>query len=76
MKKVVIDKGRCKGCMLCAVYCPKKILLISDMVNQDGYKVVTCINEDACIGCGSCATICPSACFEIYKEQPVMTGGQ
>jgi len=75
MKKIVIDKGKCKGCMLCTYFCPKKILLISNMVNQDGYKVVTCIDEDVCIGCLGCAHICPSACFEVYKEQPILTGG-
>lgn len=75
MKKVLIDQGRCKGCMLCVKYCPKKILLATNMVNQDGYKVVACIDEDACIGCLSCANMCPSACFEIFKEQPVLAGG-
>jgi 2-oxoglutarate ferredoxin oxidoreductase subunit delta len=75
MKKVYIDNERCKGCMLCTYYCPKKILLISDRVNQDGYKVAVCANDETCIGCLSCAAICPSTCFEIYKEQPVVKGG-
>jgi 2-oxoglutarate ferredoxin oxidoreductase subunit delta len=72
--KVVIDQIRCKGCMLCAVNCPKKILVIGDKVNQDGYRVAVCEQDDACIGCLNCAYICPSACFEIYREEPVAVG--
>jgi len=61
--------------MLCTYYCPKKILIVSDLVNQDGYRVVACTDDERCIGCLSCAHICPCACFEIYREQPVVTGG-
>jgi 2-oxoglutarate ferredoxin oxidoreductase subunit delta len=75
MGKVVIDGERCKGCMLCTAACPKKILLLSDMVNQDGYRIVTCKDEERCISCAGCAVICPSACFEIYRERPVAGEG-
>ena len=74
MKRVSIDRSRCKGCMLCAVYCPKKILLIGDEVNQDGYRVAACVDDEGCVGCLNCALICPSACFEIYREVPVAAG--
>ncbi len=75
MKKVAIDQERCKGCGLCARYCPRKILLISNMVNRDGYRVVACVDDEACIGCLSCAHICPCASFEICKDQPIAIGG-
>ncbi len=74
MGRVVIDRERCKGCMLCTSACPRKILFLSDLVNQDGYRVVVCVDDEKCIGCESCALICPSVCFEIYRESPVMRG--
>jgi 2-oxoglutarate ferredoxin oxidoreductase subunit delta len=74
LKKVVIDQSRCKGCMLCAVYCPKKILLLGDTVNQDGYRVAVCVDDEVCTGCLNCAFICPSACFEIYRHEPIVAG--
>jgi 2-oxoglutarate ferredoxin oxidoreductase subunit delta len=74
VKRVVIDQAGCKGCMLCALYCPKKILIIGDEVNQDGYRVAVCVDDEACIGCLNCAAICPSASFEIYREEPVAAG--
>ncbi|MBT8340278.1 MAG: ferredoxin family protein, partial [Desulfatitalea sp.] len=32
-----IDTDRCKGCGLCVMVCPKKVLAISDQLNPRGY---------------------------------------
>lgn len=65
---VTINTERCKGCNLCVVACPTKVLLLQPKeVNNRGYHFATAINVEACIGCASCATVCPDACIEVYK---------
>lgn len=51
--KAVIDRHLCKGCGICTVLCPKKILRI----DGDGKAEVTDLNE--CIGCRQCEFHCP-----------------
>ncbi len=72
MKRVVIDQERCKGCGLCAQVCPRKILVLSNMVNTSGYHPVQCTDEEICMGCANCATVCPVTAFEIYKPVPIV----
>ena len=35
---VVVDAERCKGCELCVVACPMKVLALSGEVNGKGYR--------------------------------------
>ena len=37
MAKITINKESCKGCGLCVLSCPKKLLQISDKSNKNGY---------------------------------------
>lgn len=64
---VVIDQERCKGCNLCVVACPKKILALSHEVNHRGYNYCIDTNPDECTSCTSCAIICPDACISVYR---------
>lgn len=34
---VKIDREHCKGCELCVINCPQKILVLSNNVNKLGY---------------------------------------
>lgn len=65
---VEIDLQRCKGCSLCVLYCPKKVLSISDKVNLLGYRYCKVVDEESCSGCGSCYLMCPEYCIKIYKK--------
>ncbi|MCL2592315.1 MAG: 4Fe-4S dicluster domain-containing protein [Defluviitaleaceae bacterium] len=67
MAKLVIKEELCKGCSLCVVACPKKILELSPQINKKGYNPVTCKDLDACISCAFCATICPDIVIEVNK---------
>ena len=60
MAKLTFEIDRCKGCGLCVISCPRKVLTIArDRINQKGYSPVAVTDESACIGCGSCAIMCP-----------------
>ena len=69
MSRAVFREERCKGCLLCTIACPKKIIVPADRFNQQGYKVVEVPEKDAskCTGCASCAMICPDFAITVWK---------
>jgi len=67
MSKVQFQEERCKGCRLCVLACPKKIIELSDRINNQGYNVA-CLKEEAlCTGCALCAEMCPDVVIEVWK---------
>ena len=69
VSSIKINKERCKGCGLCAMYCPKGLIQLSKDLNKRGvyfaeFKKVKGID---CVGCTFCAVICPDVCIEVYK---------
>ena len=60
-KKLVINPAWCKGCGICAAFCPKKVLEVI-------HEKVQAVNEDACIKCGLCELRCPDYAIYIEKE--------
>jgi 2-oxoglutarate ferredoxin oxidoreductase subunit delta len=67
MPKIEIDRERCKGCLLCAHFCPKKIISASEQLNAKGYYPARLDDEEKCIGCASCARMCPDVAIVVYK---------
>ena len=59
-KKLVINTKWCKGCGVCAAFCPKGVLKLV------GEKIQAA-NPDACIKCGMCEKRCPD--YAIYLEE-------
>lgn len=57
--KVVTN--RCKGCGICAYFCPKKVL----KVNEIGK--VEIVAEENCIKCGQCEMRCPDYAILLDK---------
>ena len=50
---IVVDTERCKGCQLCIIACPQKVIALANKVNLHGYPYVEAVNEEACVGCAS-----------------------
>lgn len=65
---LTFDEAKCKGCLLCAEACSKKILeLDKDKVNAKGYNPIKCTDQESCIACAMCARICPDSVIKVEK---------
>jgi 2-oxoglutarate ferredoxin oxidoreductase subunit delta len=70
MAKTIFHEDLCKGCLLCASVCPKKIIEVdAERLNVRGFHPASIRpgNMDKCIGCAFCATICPDVVIEVMK---------
>ena len=67
--KVIIDKEKCKGCMLCIDVCPRKMLAPGNEVNRRGMQYITAKDDEKCTGCGLCFMVCPDCAIEITEEE-------
>ena len=65
---IEVDRERCKGCNVCVVSCPFKVLSLSQEVNSKGYNYSYMVNPEACTGCASCALVCPDSCITVYRK--------
>jgi len=76
MSRIVIDEGRCKGCLLCTTVCPESIIRQSKRLNPQGYKVVECDPDkaSACTGCTACAQMCPDVAIVVYRTRKAKEG--
>ena len=61
-KRLVINPKWCKGCGICAAFCPKNVLEIF-------HEKVKIKDEAACIKCGLCELRCPDYAIYIEKEE-------
>lgn len=78
MSRIVILEQRCKGCLLCAAHCPRKLLRKSERFNAKGYQVAEVVpeNADDCTGCACCATVCPDMAVRVFRKAPAKTAAQ
>jgi 2-oxoglutarate ferredoxin oxidoreductase subunit delta len=67
MAKIVIDRNKCKGCLLCIQFCPKASLKVDTKLNARGINPVQWDEQGECVGCAMCAIMCPDCCIEVYK---------
>ncbi|HZV81576.1 MAG TPA: 4Fe-4S dicluster domain-containing protein [Geobacteraceae bacterium] len=69
MSKIVIDAARCKGCGLCTLACPRKLVSLSDIPNSLGYTLALFSEPEKCTGCALCAEMCPDVAIMVFKER-------
>ena len=69
MSKIVINEDRCKGCGLCTIACPQKLVTLSDTPNSMGYTVAVFNGPEKCTGCALCAEMCPDVAIMVYKGE-------
>ncbi|MHB0912184.1 MAG: indolepyruvate ferredoxin oxidoreductase subunit alpha [Armatimonadota bacterium] len=67
MAKIVIDMEKCKGCGLCAHFCPKGQIRISEDFNRKGHHPCEFTDAGECNGCTVCAVMCPDIAIEVFK---------
>jgi len=63
LKEHVIVLEWCKGCGICARFCPKQVLALGDS------EKVRVVRPEECICCGMCELRCPDLCISIESEQ-------
>ncbi len=67
--RVEFEPEKCKGCGLCVIACPLKIVeLDQDIINDKGYHPAKVSDMDKCIACANCATICPDIVITVFKQ--------
>lgn len=67
--RVTFLQERCKGCGLCTVGCPVKIVLLdTQKINLKGYHPATIHEIDKCIGCCNCALMCPDCVITVERD--------
>ena len=59
-KELVLNPAWCKGCGICAAFCPRKVLEIK-------HEKVVIANPEACIKCSLCELRCPD--YAIYVKE-------
>jgi 2-oxoglutarate ferredoxin oxidoreductase subunit delta len=55
---ILIAAHLCKGCTLCIVACPAKVLEQGTVLNRQGYYAAI-YKGSGCTGCGICFYVCP-----------------
>ncbi|MCL2496593.1 MAG: 4Fe-4S binding protein [Clostridiales bacterium] len=66
---LTIDETVCKGCALCTVACPRKILQLNmGKLNAKGYHPSMITAPEKCTACAMCAIICPDSAITVEKE--------
>ncbi len=60
IKKLMIHDEWCKGCGICAAFCPGHVLEIKD-------EKVEAVRREDCILCGQCELRCPD--YAIWVEE-------
>jgi 2-oxoglutarate ferredoxin oxidoreductase subunit delta len=67
---IVVDIEKCKGCELCVVACPSKVIRMSVEVNAKGYHHAFMDLPEECTGCANCALVCPDVVIKVYRLKP------
>ncbi|MCL2121727.1 MAG: 4Fe-4S binding protein [Clostridiales bacterium] len=66
MAKITVNDEYCKGCEMCVLFCPNKIMVLSkEKLNSKGYHPAELSDESKCTGCCICASMCPDIAITV-----------
>jgi len=65
--KISFREDRCKGCGLCVLSCPRKLIRVGDRLNNQGYPVAEITDMEKCNSCALCAEMCPDVVIEVWR---------
>lgn len=60
-KKIGIKQEWCKGCGICAAFCPKSALTLNSRGKAE-------VDTPKCSGCGICEMFCPDFALVLQEE--------
>jgi 2-oxoglutarate ferredoxin oxidoreductase subunit delta len=67
---ITIAVEHCKGCELCIPACRPGVLVMSEAMNETGYRFPLLL--DGCTACQACHAVCPDFVIDVYKyETPI-----
>ena len=69
MIEIVINHDYCKGCSICIVFCPKKVLQPSKDINAKGYILPEAVDIAACTQCKLCEIVCPDLAIAVTPKR-------
>jgi 2-oxoglutarate ferredoxin oxidoreductase subunit delta len=68
--KITINEDYCKGCGLCVITCPLRLIRIANHISSKGYYPAEFVDPECkCTGCALCATMCPDVAIEVFKTK-------
>jgi 2-oxoglutarate ferredoxin oxidoreductase subunit delta len=68
MNKIFISPKYCKGCLICVVSCPKKVMKATSDITARGYTLPEPVHPEKCNACGICEIVCPDFAIAVLKE--------
>jgi 2-oxoglutarate ferredoxin oxidoreductase subunit delta len=71
VEKIIIDEEFCKGCGLCVIACPLKLITLGKKFTKLGYPLAQISQEGqaGCTSCTACARMCPDVAITVRKEK-------
>ena len=64
---LILDQEKCTGCGLCAIDCPTRALVISQMSEKETYQLL--FLREHCNACGICQKSCPENCLQLVEQR-------
>lgn len=67
--EITINPKLCKGCGICVAFCPKKVLKMSEKMNEKGFHLCEVVSLKDCIACRNCELFCPDMAISVKKKE-------
>ncbi|MEX2701915.1 MAG: ferredoxin family protein [Candidatus Baldrarchaeota archaeon] len=69
VKAIYIDEKLCKGCHICVDFCPQKVYVVSEKMNEKGVYPPIPLHIEKCTACKLCELYCPDFAIAVDVEE-------